>query len=550
MRLYPVIFLLLCYLLQEYQSGGSSPQSKPGPEICNNGIDDDSDGAIDIFDEDCACAGLTSANVVPNGNFEKRNGCCGFLSVSNCLQNWVVISPSPEYLSDRCPDAVLSPDVKALSDSFNTTFNEGYLFGLAQYKDGQRLTESMGTCLREPMLAGSTYTLSFELGNLVRDTSELLVTIFGISDCTQLTNYKTDHLTPFCEAGLPYERLGTVDARNLNRGWNKFAFEVVPTGDITAIFYAVDCDFQQADDAQSLYMALDNISIQEGTGIPWQLDIEVSGSACTGDLVFSVEDLADHSYQWYRDFEIIPGATADRLTFDRNPAPGTYHVLYANRRGDCRLSTALQYVAPQLHTEEAVVICQGESYNFGGSALTSGGVYQETLTSQFGCDSIITLTLVVQQTLIGDTLYIEQLEGTSYLFHGQTYTETGFYQTLLPSMGGCDSIAHLSIFFTDVVNASSFYIPNAFSPNSDGRNDYFQPEGLASSLELITDMKVFDRWGDLIFTQSKTPGQLMPRWDGMVLGKPAPTGVYFYVISWTSQQGSMEYLTGDVLLIR
>ena len=64
------------------------------------------------------------------------------------------------------------------------------------------------------------------------------------------------------------------------------------------------------------------------------------------------------------------------------------------------------------------------------------------------------------------------------------------------------------------------YIPNAFSPNFDGRND---------QLSLFTDCSiesinytVYDRWGELIF-QSDIPYQW---WDGTFRGVPCLTGVY------------------------
>lgn len=66
-------------------------------EICNNGIDDDGDGAIDLNDPDCGCFGSLNSGVislVPNHSFEERM-CCpgGFVSMVSppwlsCATGW------------------------------------------------------------------------------------------------------------------------------------------------------------------------------------------------------------------------------------------------------------------------------------------------------------------------------------------------------------------------------------------------------------------------------------------------------------------------------
>src|SRR6185369_17157688 len=75
---------------------------------------------------------------------------------------------------------------------------------------------------------------------------------------------------------------------------------------------------------------------------------------------------------------------------------------------------------------------------------------------------------------------------------------------------------------------SPFYMPNAFTPNGDGKNDVFRiPPGSSLSLE---EFSIYDRWGTRIFsTQNIDKG-----WDGTINGKPLPTGVFIYVIKGTN----------------
>lgn len=73
----------------------------------------------------------------------------------------------------------------------------------------------------------------------------------------------------------------------------------------------------------------------------------------------------------------------------------------------------------------------------------------------------------------------------------------------------------------------TFYIPNTFTPNDDGTNDIFIPQGHAFDLNTF-EMYIFDRWGEIIFeTKNAYKG-----WDGKVKGsgKEAQVGVYTYLI--------------------
>jgi gliding motility-associated-like protein len=93
-----------------------------------------------------------------------------------------------------------------------------------------------------------------------------------------------------------------------------------------------------------------------------------------------------------------------------------------------------------------------------------------------------------------------------------TYQNEGTYLvTLIVTNGhGCiDSISETVL----VEGYSTFYIPNTFTPNGDGRNDFFGPE--FSRIESSGfSMMIFDRWGNKIFN-STTLGDF---WDGRVNG--------------------------------
>ncbi|HMQ85522.1 MAG TPA: gliding motility-associated C-terminal domain-containing protein [Saprospiraceae bacterium] len=99
-------------------------------------------------------------------------------------------------------------------------------------------------------------------------------------------------------------------------------------------------------------------------------------------------------------------------------------------------------------------------------------------------------------------------------------------------------------------DCESIYLPNAFSPNSDGRNDYYQFLH-GGDVNWVKRMAVFDRWGALLFEMlDLQPDDPQLRWDGMRNGRPLPTGVYVLMLDLVFRNGSQQLLTQDILLVK
>lgn len=84
------------------------------------------------------------------------------------------------------------------------------------------------------------------------------------------------------------------------------------------------------------------------------------------------------------------------------------------------------------------------------------------------------------------------------------------------------------------------FIPNSFSPNGDGINDFFYPV-YDSNVQEIT-LEIFDRWGSLVQTVSSEP------WNGASNGKELPNGVYAWKMHSTLK--GIEARIGHVTLIQ
>ena len=94
-------------------------------------------------------------------------------------------------------------------------------------------------------------------------------------------------------------------------------------------------------------------------------------------------------------------------------------------------------------------------------------------------------------------------------------------------------------------------VPNAFTPDGDSRNDFFNIVVPDNRIDLvnITRFQIFNRWGRVVYDNDEP----MRGWDGLFKGKPAPSEVYVYVIEMQANglEGCpIEKQVGDVLLIR
>ena len=123
---------------------------------------------------------------------------------------------------------------------------------------------------------------------------------------------------------------------------------------------------------------------------------------------------------------------------------GHYSDTLSASTGCDSIVTLFLTVNPVTIIEFADEICPGGSYDFFGQTLTEEGVYSDTLQSVSGCDSIITLSLTVNQTY-ETPVAVNICEGDVYDFYGQSLTDAGTYTQILSSVHGCDSTIMLTL---------------------------------------------------------------------------------------------------------
>jgi gliding motility-associated-like protein len=124
---------------------------------------------------------------------------------------------------------------------------------------------------------------------------------------------------------------------------------------------------------------------------------------------------------------------------------------------------------------------------------------------------------------------------------GITVTQPGHYW-VRASNGECSTVDSIWIKRDCYIN-----VPNAFTPDGDGLNDYFLPREILSSGIKTFKMEIYNRWGENIFSTGSIEGR---GWDGKYNGVPQLMGVYVYVIDVEFVNNIKKNFKGNVTLIR
>jgi gliding motility-associated-like protein len=95
------------------------------------------------------------------------------------------------------------------------------------------------------------------------------------------------------------------------------------------------------------------------------------------------------------------------------------------------------------------------------------------------------------------------------------------------------------------------YIPNIFSPNNDQVNDFFEIRADALNVKTIDQAIIFDRWGGIMSEKGVLFNEgRMILWDGMTPSGPVNSGLYVYIIKYTTVDGIQRTSLGDVTVVR
>lgn len=187
--------------------------------------------------------------------------------------------------------------------------------------------------------------------------------------------------------------------------------------------------------------------------------------------------------------------------------PGIY-ILQVERAG-CTYadSVSITYAQTTINIGNDTLVCNGEEFTIGDTSILESNYLWNTGET----------TEKISINKAGE--YILTIENRCGMFKDTAYA----------SYKVCDCKA---------------FLPSAFTPNNDGRNDKMGPvlNCKATSYEFI----IINRFGEVVFRTT----DLKEKWDGSYKGRPADVGTYYYMMKIKNTSGTDEFQKGDVVLMR
>lgn len=310
-----VLFMLLSFSLNTYAQ-----------EICNNGIDDNGNGLIDLNDSaGCFCTPPVPS-LIPNPSFEAMNCCPNTFSQMSCAQNWVQAS-------------------NATADYMNTcgmVFPAATAAGLVPFPDGNGIAglissigyqEYIGACLITPMLKDTAYSLQMSIastpitnfaavcnGGVINYVPTDIV-IYGSTSCSNL---------PFSGQACPpapWQVIGSAMYTPVNT-WGIITINFTPNVNINAIIFGSPCSLPPSY-AQSPcypYFYFDNLFLNKSAAV--NSAIVQTGNWCSNTTLLTGAAVTGATYQWYLSGVALLGKTSVTLDVSGNSLPlGTYTLV-------------------------------------------------------------------------------------------------------------------------------------------------------------------------------------------------------------------------------
>ncbi len=500
-------------------------------EICENGIDDDGDGLIDMNDPECACEVIEIISLIPNPSFEEQSCCPDNRSQLYCATSWIQASePTTDFIHtcdwlgwDDFPPPQPFPDGEGIMG-----FRDGRVRGNNNEAEPY-WKEYAGACLLSPLLTDTTYRFQFDVGFVSSQKSPPInITFFGTESCDFLP-FGSGNEAFGCPSNSPeWIKLGEVFVSGTNGNkWVNTSLEITPDRDIAAIAIGPACN--PVSSPISIYYFFDNLLLADFNS--FDLQISEIEHPCSNDFVLKIPSNPDFEYQWFKDGVALLGETSAEMS--KIYGEGNYSVRIKDGVS-CRVSSGFNYEIPEFNTSPLVTICNEDAYPFGDLLLTEPGTYLDTFKNVNNCDSIVALELKVLGAIY-DTVAYDILNGESIRIDDFEFSSEGEYPLTLISEQGCDSLVLLKLSLFDI------YFPNIFSPNQDGQNDTFFP--LSSNENILAiELSIYDRWGNLLHLGSQ--------WDGRSNGASLNPGVFIYKANIQMKYDIAKTFYGSITLVK
>jgi gliding motility-associated-like protein len=301
------------------------------------------------------------------------------------------------------------------------------------------------------------------------------------------------------------------------------------------------------------------------------IDLGADRSFCLGDSAVFNAGAGFQTYAWSNG-QVSAGIVAKTA--------GNYSVMATTAEG-CRSFDTVRvpqvYTLPQPGLNKNPALCAGESrtldpgsfaayqWSNGGAGpsltVNATGTYAVTVTDGNGCRAsdttrITTIHPLPQGFLPADTAicsygslelksladYNRYTWSNGAMVKAITITQPGIYGLEVMDSKGCRGKDTVVVYIRDCL--SGFYMPTAFSPNGDGKNDLLRPLlfGNVKSYRFT----LYNRWGEVIYQAT----ELQKGWDGKVAGALQETSVFVWTCTYQLEGEGVKQEKGTVTLVR
>ncbi len=195
---------------------------------------------------------------------------------------------------------------------------------------------------------------------------------------------------------------------------------------------------------------------------------------------------------------------------------GIFVNTFSNEFG-CDSTIILDLTVNPVHdTLLEVVLCQGESFAVGNSVYSETGIFVETLTNQFGCDSVVTLNLIINPV---HEIMLEEIicDGDSVIIGTSVYKISGSYTDVLANEFGCDSTVYLNLtvnpinevdVYENICEGTFYFIGDAQYANSGTYEHHFSNQYGCDSMVMlflnVVPLPKVDLGDDFVMFSSET----------------------------------------------
>jgi gliding motility-associated-like protein len=356
-------------------------------EVCDNAIDDDNDGLIDLNDLDCSCGqSISVPSLIPNPSFEEYDYCPTNYSQLDAASNWIQATYSTsDYFNTNLLDGTGTCDfvLEAMEYHQLDDFPNGNACVGALYL--RDWNEYVGTTLLSTLVAGTNYKITLNIAAMVinpygEHTDEDItsyepvnVTIYGCNNGTNLPVPTT--ISPNLADPTWFEIGHVTYSPTLE--WSTVTIDFTPTFNVNAVMIGPPPILPNTYPFSNIdvypYFLYDNLLLNETTYFN-DITIQVTGDFCNNNVVLTntiAIPAPTNTYQWYLNGVAIIGATSGTYNVTTYSANDSYSLRVYDGV-NCFLSNSLQLntITPNPPTVVSpVTFCQNET----ASTLTATG---------------------------------------------------------------------------------------------------------------------------------------------------------------------------------